>query len=38
MIRKLLVSAIAAGALAAAAVPASTQVYGGDGPGGAGYR
>jgi hypothetical protein len=31
-------SAIAAGALAAAAVPVSAQVYGGAGPGGAGVR
>ena len=38
MIRKLLVSAIAAGALAAEAVPASAQVYGGAGPNGAGVQ
>ena len=38
MMRNLLVSAIAAGALAAAAVPASAQVYGGAGPNGAGVR
>src|SRR5262245_36557434 len=38
MIRKLLVSAIAAGALAAAAVPASAQVYGGIGLAGAGVQ
>lgn len=38
MIRNLLVSAIAAGALAAAAVPASAQLYAGAGPGGAGVQ
>jgi hypothetical protein len=38
MIRKLLVSALAAGALAAAAVPASAQFYAGAGPYGAGVQ
>jgi hypothetical protein len=38
MIRKLLISALAAGALAAAAVPASAQFYAGAGPYGAGVQ
>ncbi len=38
MVRKLLVSALAAGALAAAAVPASAQFYAGAGPYAAGVQ
>jgi hypothetical protein len=38
MMRKLLVSALAAGALAVAAVPASAQFYAGAGPYGAGVQ